>query len=861
MASIWDILLTRTVGEAHCWSLPNVKGEGRERWAASRSQDRLEKFAKKRDEHGYGTFFCVSTIAQGERRVKEHALEMPCLHVDVDFKDHDLPPQAVEEIICRGLTLPPSRAHHTGNGIHAFWIMEQPFFAADMEWAEVLLRRLANHLGGDPLVAHRVALLRVPGTHNSKRGEWHTVRVIREGVERYAPQQIDAWLASESAPALIRRDREQNPFLRTAQEQAYRPPVDVDERLANMVPGDGGDAGVHATCLSCTASLMAAGWTEDDVVAKIMPALQELPGTGSWDWGQEARTLRKMCQDYVRKFGEPEAASRTDVGAAELQDLSSHLAPLSSDARPEKPDHVKPEVVSLSQARKEREPKEELSKKKRNEHVVIGKGIVAKLDDAGQRIMYAEERAWLYDQGIWSAMMPDEEKGWASRLAEEGCEALRLISTTKIVNEVRAWLARQPSLHRREVPWDDHGFVATKGGMIDPRTGRLVRQAVWNDYCTHRLECEYDDEAACPTWERMLIADYELDAGTVQFLQEFMGACLLPKRPRAFMRALVLQGPSNAGKSNILNVIGGFLSKAVNATPLKMLENPHGLMPFLKPVPWVLHEAFDQARWEMSSDAKALLSGDEVSVNVKNGPMVRLVFDQPIMWGTNVPPQFRESSRAMENRLAIVRMHRTFDALEPVGTAREAIEQGYRSAAEMVLDTERPGLLNWALSGLRRALGRGRFEFTTAMAESLRAMRADSNMALGFVEECCSYAADGYVNMGDFYGAFAVWHQDHRGGQTPSVESLGRALAALADDRILAGHRIRMVRTIAGLHLNEAGMDCWHGYSGSAASERTGQRVSASAAEVNRLITGELAEQGAFQRMQAAHALRNPQPE
>lgn len=866
MASIFDILLNGTQSDVHVWSLPNVKGEGRERHIGTRDEGKIKRFVERRDEQGYGTFFCVSTIEPGEPRKKEHARELLFLFADVDFKHIALEPERITEIILEHLDLTPTRVHHTGNGLHCFWMLDAPVSMDGFERAEELLHRLANHVAGDIMVAHRVALLRVPGTHNSKRGEWHTVRVLREGREVYTLDQIDAWLTPAREPAMVRRNREENAFLRIGQEQAFRAPVDVQQRLAEMEIGGEGDRGVHQTQLSCTAALMNAGVEVEDAVALVLDATRELAGTEGWNWAVEERTIRTMCHDFLDKLEKRPRDIARDITPPRPQSLASALAPL-----------INEQVVSLSEARKKRdeiqdeEPEplttreqrkkealEKISKKQKNEHVVLGKGILASLYDEGRQIMYADNQCHMYRDGVWTAMNADEEKSWASVMVERGCNAHRLVSTTKIVNETRAWLQRHPDLHQEDVDWDGHGMIATASGLYDWKNDRIVR-AEPGHYVTRRIDVKYVEQAICPVWEKMLKDDYGFDEPTVHFLQEFLGTCLVTNRPRNLRRALVLLGPSNTGKSNILNVMSGLISETTNPTPLTLIENSHGLMQFLKPNPWVLHEAFDQSRWEMSATVKALLSGDEVNVNVKNGPLVPLKFKQPVLWGTNVPPQFKEASRAMENRLAIVQMHRAFDPMRITGTAQEAVEKGYANPAEYVLDTEKEGLLQWAIDGLVRAMERGHFEFTEEMRRALHAMRTDSNMASGFIEECCEYDPNAYMRTADFYGAFKVWWMDHRGGTVPSVDSLGRAMSALSDPRVLTGRKISHHRVYAGLKMNGDGLDCWNAYSSSTVSERSGLRISDRVEEVNRELGAEQLQHGEFAALADAH--RDWQPD
>lgn len=846
MATIWDVLLGGTLADVHLWSLPNIKGQGRERWIASRDRLRLERQAKKYDSEGHGVFFCVACIEPGEPRKKEHARELRFLFCDVDFKDIDIPPEGIELVLRDGLSCPPTRMHHTGNGIHCFWLLDVPVGPEGMEAAEILLRQLANHLGGDPTVAHRVALLRVPGTHNSKRGAWTEVRVIREGAEIYTLDQISAWLGSARDPAIVRRNREANPFLRTANEQGYRPPVDVEQRLRDMVVGGAGDTAVHNTQLSCTASLVTAGWEVQEITELVLGATQDLEGTDGWNWENERRKIGAMCDDWLKKH--PRSATVHDITAA--------LTPLvNAAAQSQVVPRELPGNVSLLDARKNREGKpgakgddplddlpERLSKKKKNEHVVLGMGVLASLRQHDGALMYADRQCWIYGDGLWRAMDEKEEKTWASVEVEQGCRAIGLVSNTKLVNETCAWLRREPALHKKSVPWDGHGMIATRGGMIDWKNGCATRSPTHADYATWRIDCDYVPAAECPRWEDMLHDDYEFDDGAIDFLQELLGASLIARRPRALRRALVLLGPSNTGKSNILNVMAGLISDQTNPTPLATLErSAHGTMPFIHPAPWVLHEAFEQSRWEMSATAKALLSGDQISINLKGGLIVPHTFTQPVFWGTNVPPQFKEASRAMENRLAIVPMQRIFDPMRTIGTAEVARAQGHNNPAELVLATERSGLLNWAIEGLKRVWARGSFAFTPEMQTALHAMRAESNMTVQFMEDWAEYDVDAYIRTADLHCAFEAWWLENRGGPIPTVEAFAKQLAALADPRLITGERVQRKRVVVGVRLCAEGLAQYTNRFEALGSHQSGtpSHLTLPDGEVNRVLSAE----------------------
>jgi hypothetical protein len=86
----------------------------------------------------------------------------------------------------------------------------------------------------------------------------------------------------------------------------------VVARLAAMEVGGEGENGVHATQLSCTGSLMAAGVSEDEAVEYILDATMKLPSTEGWDWDAEERRLRGQYTDGEKKFKKPAAPAKLE---------------------------------------------------------------------------------------------------------------------------------------------------------------------------------------------------------------------------------------------------------------------------------------------------------------------------------------------------------------------------------------------------------------------------------------------------------------------------------------------------------------------------------------------------------------------
>jgi phage/plasmid-associated DNA primase len=776
----------------------------------SRDIGAIERFVLKHDRARRGMFVCVATIADGAgTRSKDNCRELVCIHQDLDFKGIAETEPAIWGAIER-LEAQPSIVVRSGGGLHLYWLLREPLDAQEHRDAvDLLLRQLAEIVAGDLATCEIARLMRLPGTFNSKYGDMREVTIERcDPALRYELEGLAEWV-SYQRPVLRRKPPEtpkaagkksraalggvpENPFLAAAAAMGRQPRLDVEEALAAM-----GQGNIHDTQVRVSAALLARGEALEDVVSILMEATRQAIGADAarWNWRAEEKRIRVACNGAIRKFPKVEQVEQTTP-------------------EPEQTDNV----ADLDAARAKRKAPPKPRRGKIN-HLDIGAILLEGWRSSGQGLVFTETQgAWRYFDGLWRLQDDRTLRAWLDPQIEQCIRGTEAKSRNSLVNETRSWIARHPDLQVDEAPFDRHGKVPTRSGLVDPVTGRLEPPHA-SQWCTWRIEAEYDPDATCPWWLEMLedlLADRPDDvrAEYIGLIQEMLGAGLIDAKPRALSKALVTQGGSNAGKSGLLEVLAGLFGPDQNTSPLDSLEGAHGMVPFARRVPWVLHEAFDQRKWHFSSTVKALITGEPVQINVKNGPILSKRFTAPVFWGANNPPQFQEASKAIVSRLVVVKCRQEFDESEPVGAAAEALRLGLGRPSTLVLERELPGLLAWAIAGLRRALLRGSFRQPAEALDVAHEIRRDSNLVAGFFEDFVEFDPNTRVTTSDFCAAFAVWWQEHKGESrgTPSNESIGRAVAALGDGRIAINRkelRSNAKRYYGGIKLSADGLRLW----------------------------------------------------
>ena len=432
------------------------------------------------------------------------------------------------------------------------------------------------------------------------------------------------------------------------------------------------------------------------------------------------------------------------------------------------------------------------------------------------------DHIWRYRDGLWSLQSDRDAARALHPLLQQIINDLGLEkeSSNKLFSEATAHILRSAEVCKHDaLTFNAHGKVPALNGLIDPITHK-IEPFKPEHYATWRLPVRHDANATCPHWEQALndaFADMT-DADrktTVELVQELVGMALIDDKPKALSRASVFFGGPDTGKTVVLKVITALFGGAITTTFAK-LDGNHGLQRFVDRLPWVLGEAFNQSGWYVSDMVKCIITGDPVEINGKNIPAISMKVNAPAFWATNHPAKFKESSGSMVTRMVVIPMTRTFDKDRPVGVAAEARKHNPAwEPFDLIISTELPGVLNWALAGLKRALERGHFINTEAGKDLLEQSRKESNVVAAFVEECVTHDLTVMMTTTDFYAAFKEWWISEHGEKAavPSPTHVGLELAALPKLRIAQNKdKFKLAtgqRFYLGCYLNAVGEQFW----------------------------------------------------
>lgn len=292
------------------------------------------------------------------------------------------------------------------------------------------------------------------------------------------------------------------------------------------------------------------------------------------------------------------------------------------------------------------------------------------------------------------------------------------------------------------------GGVPFRNGWLDARTGELVpitpdRDVRWN------VPADYDALAECPNWLAFLDS-LGWTEGTEErrLLCMWMGYLLSGRKEQE--KAMLLLGPSRAGKGTIIRVCMRLLGDGATGTSLDSIMSNFGLQNFIgKGLATIGDARFGRSDKGLNAKLLSLTSNDELPVDVKYGKPLSLNLPVRLMIATNETPNFIEASDALAKRFVALVLDKSF---------AEAPDHGLYDR----LRGEIPGIARWALEGLRDLDREGEFIETVKGKALQERMVRESAFVRLFVEECCVIDVNGKVATNDLYDEYAVWAEQNR---------------------------------------------------------------------------------------------------
>lgn len=283
--------------------------------------------------------------------------------------------------------------------------------------------------------------------------------------------------------------------------------------------------------------------------------------------------------------------------------------------------------------------------------------------------------------------------------------------------------------------------------MFDP-LGINVLAHSKDFYSNVRIPYKYDQALGCQLWEKTLEEILEGDKLKIGLLQEFFGYCLTKDTKQH--KALLLLGESRSGKSTILQTLRELIgTKNCSSVPLKYINNPQYTPMLINKLVNIDSDVSAKAS-EFEAEFKTITSGEPVSCNQKFIATFEFVPYCKIVMAANIFPRITDHSSAFYKRLLLIPCDRVFSEEE----------QNKNLIGE--LKKELPGILNWAIKGLKNLTKRGRFEELDFISQAVKELEYDNNPAYIFFDEHIEVCKNNEIEKGELYEKYKIWSEKNK---------------------------------------------------------------------------------------------------
>lgn len=235
-------------------------------------------------------------------------------------------------------------------------------------------------------------------------------------------------------------------------------------------------------------------------------------------------------------------------------------------------------------------------------------------------------------------------------------------------------------------------------------------------------------EKKCKTWRRVL-AENLPDPAHQNLLQEWFGLCCV--QDTSFENFMLFPGEAGTGKTLTCTVLRAMLGPAaVSSVPLEAF-NSSRTFPLAETVGKLANIAEEIGDIDKAAEGllKQYVSGSLIQVERKHRDPFWLRPTARLTFATNVLPRFADRSNGVWRRMLILPFNQVVSA---ENRDRRLIGVKYWEASG-----ELPGILAWALEGLRRLRERGRFEEPVECQKIREDYKRDSNPAATFLLDHC----------------------------------------------------------------------------------------------------------------------------
>lgn len=296
---------------------------------------------------------------------------------------------------------------------------------------------------------------------------------------------------------------------------------------------------------------------------------------------------------------------------------------------------------------------------------------------------------------------------------------------------------------------DPEHLVSFPNGILNLTTGAFLPPDPML-FTSNAAGFPYDRKALAPkNFSEFLKQVFDAEQDQIDALQELFGYCLAPSVSQE--KAFMLLGPKRSGKDTIRNTLQSLLSDgAVCGPTLDSMGTNFGMSALIGKTLAIVGDMRlgSKADKDLLAENILKITGRGLfTIDRKHQSHWTGMLLCKLLLISNERPQIKDISGALASRFIIYRTRVSFYGREDPNLFQDKIKP------------ELPGILNWALDGLRRMRARGRLAEPKSSTEERQTLAREGSPVLAFVEECLALDLEADIPKDELHMVYTVWSQ------------------------------------------------------------------------------------------------------
>ncbi|MCV0438785.1 MAG: DUF5906 domain-containing protein [Hydrogenophaga sp.] len=346
-------------------------------------------------------------------------------------------------------------------------------------------------------------------------------------------------------------------------------------------------------------------------------------------------------------------------------------------------------------------------------------------------------------------------------------DAVKALTNVPSSTRMPSWLTKAPQVAVNEV-------VAISNGLLHLPTRQLLPHDPLY-FSVDAADVAYDPRAPVPEhWLQFLADAFPSDQESIDSLQQWFG--YLVTSDTSQQKALICVGPKRCGKGTIARVLRGLLGEHNFTGPtLGQIGKDFGLQGLINAKLAVISDARISGSADLQSISENLLritGEDAVSVQRKGISNWEGKLPTRFVLMTNILPGIVDGGGAVASRFIVLRFTQSFFGREDHKLTEKLI-------------AELPGILNWALDGLKALQDRGAFIQPASGLEAVEELVRKTTPILGFISDALEFDAGAWVSKDKLYDVYRQWCADEGAKHVLQKNSFMGEVYSNSDGRLI----------------------------------------------------------------------------